>query len=189
MPKRPRDTNQLAKMVLDMTTGQIPNDSFAGPSGKAKGGNARAAKLTPERRRDIAMEGVRARQRAQGVVRKLRPAIFPGSAPCRACRTRCGTVRGVARAFRASWEVRAINPTAAPPNPAERRMATYPEIARDLKRRHRMNVRTSWIAHVKELNGLPLRKTWNQTGPRKEPCPPSVRRVIEASMRRFGMIP
>ena len=64
MPKRPRDTNQLAKMVVDMTTGQIPNDSLAEPSGKAKGGKARAAKLSPERRREIAMEGVRARQRA-----------------------------------------------------------------------------------------------------------------------------
>ena len=65
MPKRPRDTNQLAKAIVDMTTGQTPNDSFAEPSGRAKGGKARAAKLTPERRREIAMEGVKARQRAQ----------------------------------------------------------------------------------------------------------------------------
>ena len=65
MPKRPRDVNQLAKTVVDMTTGQIPNDSLAEPSGRARGGKARAAKLTPERRREIAMEGVKARQRAQ----------------------------------------------------------------------------------------------------------------------------
>ena len=52
-------------MVVDMTTGQIPNDSMAEPAGRAKGGKARAAKLSPERRREIAMEGVRARQRAQ----------------------------------------------------------------------------------------------------------------------------
>jgi len=65
MPKRPRDVNQLAKAVVDMTTGQIPNDSLAEPSGRARGGKARAAKLTPERRREIAMEGVKARQRAQ----------------------------------------------------------------------------------------------------------------------------
>ncbi len=65
MPKRPSDTNQLAKMVVDMTTGQVSNDSLAKPSGKAKGGKARAAKLSPARRREIAMQGVRARQRAQ----------------------------------------------------------------------------------------------------------------------------
>ena len=65
MPKRPRDVNQLAKAVVDMTTGQIPNDSLAEPSGRARSGKARAAKLTPERRREIAMEGVKARQRAQ----------------------------------------------------------------------------------------------------------------------------
>ena len=66
MPKRPRDTNQLAKMAVDMTTGQIPNDSLAEPTGRAKGGKARAAKLSPERRREIAMEGVKARRRAIG---------------------------------------------------------------------------------------------------------------------------
>ena len=66
MPKRPSDANQLAKMVVDMTTGQLPNDSLAPPSGRAKGGKARAAKLSPERRREIAMEGVKARQRAAG---------------------------------------------------------------------------------------------------------------------------
>ena len=65
--KRPRDANQLAKMTVDMTTGEIPNDSFEKPSGKAKGGHARAAKLSPERRREIAMQGVAARQsRANG---------------------------------------------------------------------------------------------------------------------------
>ena len=65
MPKRPRDVNQLPNTVVDMTTGQIPNDSLAEPSGRARGGKARAAKLTPARRREIAMEGVKARQRAQ----------------------------------------------------------------------------------------------------------------------------
>lgn len=66
MPKRPRDTNQLAKMVVDIATGELPNDSFDKPSGKAKGGHARAAKLSPERRREIAMQGVAARKAANG---------------------------------------------------------------------------------------------------------------------------
>ena len=41
MPKRPRDTNQLAKLIVDMTTWQVPNDSFEAPSGRAVGGKAR----------------------------------------------------------------------------------------------------------------------------------------------------
>ena len=54
MPKRPRDFNQLAKKVADMTTGAARNDSHDEPSGRARGGYARAAKLSPERRREIA---------------------------------------------------------------------------------------------------------------------------------------
>ena len=64
MPRRPKDSNQLAKMVVDMTTGQTPNDSHddaPARSAKAKGGNARAKALTPERRREIAKQGAAAR--------------------------------------------------------------------------------------------------------------------------------
>ena len=35
MPKRPRDINQLAKTVVDMTTGAAHNDSHDEPSGRA----------------------------------------------------------------------------------------------------------------------------------------------------------
>ncbi len=62
MPKRPRDTNQLAKAVTDILTGEARNDSHDAPSGRAKGGHARAAKLSAERRREIAMQGVAARK-------------------------------------------------------------------------------------------------------------------------------
>ena len=37
-----------------MTTGEMPNDSLTKPSGRAKGGHARAAKLSAERRPEIA---------------------------------------------------------------------------------------------------------------------------------------
>ena len=30
-PKRPRDPNQLAKLIVDITTGECPNDSPKGP--------------------------------------------------------------------------------------------------------------------------------------------------------------
>ena len=61
MPDRPRDTNQHAKLMVDMTTGQVRNDSFDEPSGRAKGGHARAASMSAERRREIARKAAAAR--------------------------------------------------------------------------------------------------------------------------------
>jgi hypothetical protein len=69
-PKRPRDPNQLAKLVLDITTGEVPNDSPKGPAdaktearrkGGLKGGKARAKALNHRRRRAIAKKAARAR--------------------------------------------------------------------------------------------------------------------------------
>ena len=63
MTKRPRDTAGLARMVVDMATGEIPNDkdevlaAMNGqdePTGRAKSAKARAASQTPERRREVA---------------------------------------------------------------------------------------------------------------------------------------
>ena len=60
---RPRDPIALAKLVGDIATGQIEDriedgkDAAAsemGRTGGLKGGKARAAKLTPARRREIA---------------------------------------------------------------------------------------------------------------------------------------
>ena len=62
-PKRPRDINQLAKAVVDIATGNLdespPERELTGAqkfaqSGGRKGGRARAAALSPERRREIA---------------------------------------------------------------------------------------------------------------------------------------
>jgi hypothetical protein len=61
-PKRPLDTNQLGKWIVDLSTGVAEDDhptvefrvtEFARRGG-LKGGKARAAALTPERRREIA---------------------------------------------------------------------------------------------------------------------------------------
>lgn len=64
-PKRPRDPNQLAKMVVDIATGELPNDSQknARPqrAGGVKGGPARAKKLTGVQRHEIARVAARAR--------------------------------------------------------------------------------------------------------------------------------
>jgi hypothetical protein len=70
-PKRPRDVNQLAKMIVDLTVREaVEADPMAGKSASAvergrrggeKGGTARAAVLTPGRRSAIARKVAAAR--------------------------------------------------------------------------------------------------------------------------------
>lgn len=69
MTKRPRDANQLAKMIVDISTGEIEdttsenkkNAKAQGRPGGLKGGKARAKILTPEERADIARIAASAR--------------------------------------------------------------------------------------------------------------------------------
>ena len=61
-PKRPRDPNQLAKMIVYLATGAATEDQAApltpaqefARGGELKGGAARAASLSPEQRAEIA---------------------------------------------------------------------------------------------------------------------------------------
>lgn len=70
-PKRPRDPNQLAKLITDIATGEVelpktdegknPAAVALGRRGGLKGGRARAAALTERRRREIAKKAASAR--------------------------------------------------------------------------------------------------------------------------------
>jgi len=80
-PKRPHDINQLAKLVVDLATGEIPPPSEAaqqvtpkppvrekdpaavslGRRGGLKGGKARAEKLTADERSEIGKKAAKAR--------------------------------------------------------------------------------------------------------------------------------
>ena len=71
-PRRPRDPNQLAKLIVDMATGDAPGDLkmtdgrnpaavALGRLGGLKGGAARAAKLSPKKRSEIARIAARSR--------------------------------------------------------------------------------------------------------------------------------
>jgi hypothetical protein len=63
-PKRPRDTNQLAKFIVDLATGETsppktddgkdPAAVSLGRRGGLKGGKARAASMTAKQRSEIA---------------------------------------------------------------------------------------------------------------------------------------
>lgn len=69
MAKRPRDPNQLAKLVVDIATGEVEDTvsgrkkgaPVRGRAGGLKGGNARAGFLTQEQRIDIARLAAQAR--------------------------------------------------------------------------------------------------------------------------------
>ena len=63
--KRPRDPNQLAKMMVDIASGEVEDkgeekDEAAQAMGR-KGGKARAATMSPERRREIAQKAAQKR--------------------------------------------------------------------------------------------------------------------------------
>ena len=69
-PKRPRDPNQLGKLIVDLSVGEaddsknIPDNSGKDPAAMAlgkKGGKARAKKLSPKQRTLIAKNAARAR--------------------------------------------------------------------------------------------------------------------------------
>lgn len=68
--KPPRDTNQLAKYILEVTTGEAkkieppsknPHAQALGRLGGLKGGKARAETLTPRRRTLMARKAANAR--------------------------------------------------------------------------------------------------------------------------------
>lgn len=65
-PKRPHDPNQLAKFIVDVATGGLEEElskktNEAQSKGGRSGGRARAEKLAPERRAEIARKAARAR--------------------------------------------------------------------------------------------------------------------------------
>lgn len=69
-PKRPRDPNQWAKRMVEIATGEVedreptPEEQGKDPAAAAlgrKGGAARAAKMSSERRREIASKAASSR--------------------------------------------------------------------------------------------------------------------------------
>ena len=71
-PKRPKDPNELAKLIADIAVGSAEEDQIKkddknpaavelGRLGGKKGGVARAKKLSPEERKAIAQKAAKAR--------------------------------------------------------------------------------------------------------------------------------
>jgi len=52
-----------------------------------------------------------------------------------------------------------------------------------------IGVKDCYIAHVKELNGIPVPRAWNRQGDeRLVKCPPSKKAPIEKALRHFGVL-
>ncbi len=73
-PRRPRDPNQLGKLIVDLSVGDaddstnMPDDSGKDPAAIAlgkKGGKARAAKLSSKRKQEIAKKAAKARWKSK----------------------------------------------------------------------------------------------------------------------------
>jgi hypothetical protein len=78
-PKRPRDTNQLGKLMVDILTGQVedreptPEEQGKDPAavslgrrGGLKGGRERAKNLSANQLKEIGKKGASARWKKQG---------------------------------------------------------------------------------------------------------------------------
>ena len=70
MQKRPTDINQLGKLLVDIATGEV--DDKQAKSGKANGGYACAASITPERRKQVATKEAQARWKPGGCAQFLK---------------------------------------------------------------------------------------------------------------------
>ena len=79
-PKRPRDANQLAKFIVDLATegeSAVPLPHHEGQrEGGLKGGKARADKLSPEDRAEIARKAAKARWLVPVVLRYVSKVIM-----------------------------------------------------------------------------------------------------------------
>jgi hypothetical protein len=69
-------------------------------------------------------------------------------------------------------------------------MATYKEIQNYIRGKYNYSIKSCWIAHAKELFGLPVRNAPNRISKdsRTNPCPKEKESIIKEAFKNFGMI-
>ena len=69
-------------------------------------------------------------------------------------------------------------------------MASYKQIQLHVKQKFGFVPKTCWIAHVKELSGIPTRRAPNRidNSGRVEPCPLERQAAIIEALRHFGIL-
>ncbi|PKO02756.1 MAG: hypothetical protein CVU43_06300 [Chloroflexi bacterium HGW-Chloroflexi-5] len=65
-------------------------------------------------------------------------------------------------------------------------MATYKDIQKWVKEKYNFVPKTCWIAHIKEISGLPVRIAPNRLGDQRvNPCPENRIGPIQAALKYF----
>jgi len=69
-------------------------------------------------------------------------------------------------------------------------MATYKAIQEYVKGKYGFLPKTCWIAHMKEICGIPVKIAPNRysAGSREVPCPPEKMEAIKSAFTHFKMI-
>ncbi|MBE6584420.1 MAG: hypothetical protein E7649_05525 [Ruminococcaceae bacterium] len=69
-------------------------------------------------------------------------------------------------------------------------MATYKQIQEYVKFKYGFQPKTCWIAHMKELCGLPIKPSHNRYSltKREKPCPADKQEAIIDAFKHFEMI-
>jgi len=69
-------------------------------------------------------------------------------------------------------------------------MVTHAAIQKFVQRHHGFIPKTGWIAHVKEVHGIPTLRGASRARRDRgvEPCPSEKREAIEEALRHFGAI-
>lgn len=68
-------------------------------------------------------------------------------------------------------------------------MATYKQIQEYVKLNRGFTPKSCWIAHAKEIYGLPVKTAWNRKGHEREiPCPAEKLEAIHSAFVHFGMV-
>jgi len=68
-------------------------------------------------------------------------------------------------------------------------MNIYDRIQEYVKSKYGFKPKSCWIAHAKELCGIPVRRAWNRQGEkRKEKCPDNKLPAIKDAFEYFGML-
>ena len=69
-------------------------------------------------------------------------------------------------------------------------MATYKQIQNYVRNNYGFSPKTCWIAHMKELCGLPVAVSHNRYSMknRTNPCPPEKQPAIRKAFQYFGML-
>ncbi len=66
----------------------------------------------------------------------------------------------------------------------------YKKVQEYVKRKYNFSVKSCWIAHIKELNGIKMKQAPNRLSSteRKYPCPEEKILVVKNAMKKFGLI-